>query len=149
MPSLPLLKYWLTDRVCLYPSQNMNMKGSKVFPAEKKRRGGCKALITIVACLYALLALSLGQVALAVYLFASKPVEPTTFLGENITTVAVSSGLTTRTSHVYYSDVSSRGHCRQWRSSCIQLFQDDVAEQTRIKENEVPCLPPASCFHVS
>lgn len=91
MPSLPLLKYWLTDRVRLHrSSKHTDMKSTKGFHVEKKRRGGCKALITIVTCLYALLALSLGQVALAVYLFASKTVEPTIFAGGIIIIVAVS-----------------------------------------------------------
>ena len=65
------------------------MKTSKEVPVEKRRRGR-KALITIVVCLYALLALSLGQVALAVYLFASKTVESTTSVGEILIIVAVS-----------------------------------------------------------
>lgn len=91
MPSLPLLKYWLTGRARLHrSSQHTNMKSSEGFHAEKKRRGACKALITIVACLDALLALSLGQVALAVYLFASRTVELTTFVGGIIIIVAVS-----------------------------------------------------------
>ena len=90
MPSLPLLKYWLTERACLCPSRDMTMVTSRRVPS-KKRRGGYKALITIVACLYALLALSLGQFALSVYLFASKTVEPTTFVGEIVIIFAVSS----------------------------------------------------------
>lgn len=91
MPSLPLLKFWLTDRACLYPSRNTNMRTFKGLLAEKKQRAGCKALITIVACLYALVTLSLGQAALAVCLFASKIVEPTIFVGEILITIAVSS----------------------------------------------------------
>lgn len=79
--------------------------------AEKKRRGGCKALITIVGCLYALLAISLGQVALAVYLFDSKTVEPTTFAGGIIMVVAVSLDAT-RMWPMCCSDVSIRGYCQ-------------------------------------
>ena len=74
------------------------MKTSKEIPVEKRRRGR-KGLITIVVCLYALLALSLGQVALAVCLFASKTVESTTFVGEILIIVAVSRSRKPRMMH--------------------------------------------------